>query len=50
MVYAVDQWTKGTLMGTPQPVGKEALKVAPPDVLDVVYKKLRDGTYKHFVD
>ena len=50
MVYAVDQWTKGILKGKPQPKGEEALKVAPPDVLEVVYKKLRDGTYKHFVD
>ncbi|MDP2900850.1 MAG: formyltransferase family protein [Candidatus Bathyarchaeota archaeon] len=50
MVYAVGQWTKGTLKGTPQPAGQEALRVAPPDVLDIVYKKLRDGTYKHFVD
>jgi len=50
MVYAVDQWTKGTLKATSQPAGQEALRVAPPDVLEVVYKKLRDGTYKHFVD
>ncbi len=50
MVYAVDQWMKGTLKATSQPVGQEALRVAPPDVLDVVYKKLRDGTYKYFVD
>lgn len=50
MVYAVDQWRKGTLKGTPQPAGREALRVAPPDILDMVYRKLRDGTYKHFVD
>ncbi len=50
MVYAVGQWTRGTLKGTPQPAGREALKVAPPDVLEVVYRKLRDGTYRHFVD
>jgi methionyl-tRNA formyltransferase len=50
MVYAVDQWTRGTLKGVPQPVGREALRIAPPDVLEVVYKKLREGTYKHFVD
>ena len=50
MVYAVDQWTKGTLKGTPQLAGQEALRVAPPDVLEIVYKKLRDGTYKHFID
>lgn len=50
MVYAVDQWKKGTLKGVPQPTGQDALKVAPPDVLDIVYRKLREGTYKHFVD
>ena len=50
MVYAVDQWKKGTLKGVPQPMGQDALKVAPPDVLDIVYRKLREGTYKHFVD
>jgi methionyl-tRNA formyltransferase len=50
MVYAVGQWKRGTLKGVPQPVGQEALRVAPPDVLDAVYKKLKDGTYKHFVD
>lgn len=50
MTEAVDAWTKGKLKGTPQPVGKEALRVAPPDVLEVVYRKLRDGTYKHFIN
>jgi hypothetical protein len=35
-----------TLQG-PRP---EALKVAPPEILDIVYRKLREGTYKHFVD
>jgi len=50
MVYAVDQWTKGILKGTPQAAGSKALKVPPPDVMEVVYRKLRDGTYRHFVD
>jgi len=50
MVYAVDQWVKGTLKGTPQPTGQEALRVAPPDVLEIVDRKLTDRTYKHFVD
>ena len=50
MVYTVDQWKKRTLKGVPQPTGQDALKVAPPDVLDIVYRKLKEGTYKHFVD
>ncbi len=50
MVYAVGEWKKGALKATPQPKGEEALKVAPPDVLDVVNKKLREHTYAHFVD
>jgi len=50
MTEAVDAWRKGTLRMTPQGPGLEALKVAPPEILDVVYRKLREGTYKHFVD
>jgi len=50
MTEAVESWTKGLLKGISQPVGKEALKVAPANILEVVYKKLQDGTYKHFID
>jgi methionyl-tRNA formyltransferase len=50
MVYAVDQWTRGTLKGVPQSTGNEALKVAPPDVLEIVYKKLKDETYRNYVN
>ncbi len=50
MVYAVREWTKGTLNGIPQPAGQEALKVAPPNVLEVVHRKLGEHTYTHFVD
>jgi len=50
MTEAVDAWWKGTLRMTPQGPGPEALKVAPPQILEAVYNKLREGTYKHFVD
>jgi len=50
MTEAVDAWSKGALKTIPQGPGTNALKVAPPKVLEVVYRKLREGTYKHFVD
>jgi methionyl-tRNA formyltransferase len=50
MTEAVSAWSRGELKGVPQTLGQKALRVAPPDVLEVVYRKLQDGTYKHFVD
>jgi methionyl-tRNA formyltransferase len=50
MAEAVDAWNRGALKTTPQGPGSDALKVAPPEVLEVVHRKLREGTYKHFVD
>jgi hypothetical protein len=35
---------------TLQGPGPEALKVAPPEILEVVYRNLREDTYKHFAD
>jgi methionyl-tRNA formyltransferase len=51
MTEAVGMWKRGEITRTPQ--GESQLptfKVAPPEVLDVVYKKLAEGTYRHFVD
>jgi methionyl-tRNA formyltransferase len=51
MTEAVTMWEKDEMTRTPQ--GESALptfKVAPPEVLEVVYRKLAEGTYKHFVD
>lgn len=51
MTEAVTMWKKGEMTRTPQ--GESALstfKVAPPEVLEVVYRKLAEGTYRHFVD
>jgi len=51
MSEAVGLWKEGRFVRTPQ--GESELptfKVAPPKVLDVVYRKLREGTYRHFVN
>ena len=51
MTEAVTMWKRGEMTRTPQ--GESALptfKVAPPEVLEVVYRKLAEGTYRHFVD
>lgn len=51
MTEAVGMWKRGEMTRTPQ--GESELptfKVAPPEVLEVVYRKLAEGTYGHFVD
>jgi len=51
MTEAVTMWRRGEVSRTPQgESGLPTFKVAPPEVLDVVYRKLAEGTYKHFVD
>lgn len=51
MTEAVGMWLKGDITRTPQgESGLPTFKVAPPEVLDVVYRKLAEGTYRHFVD
>jgi methionyl-tRNA formyltransferase len=51
MTEAVDIWRRGEITRTPQgESGLPTFKVAPPEVLDVVYRKLAEGTYRHFVD
>jgi len=51
MTEAVTMWRKDEITRTSQ--GESELptfKVAPPEVLEVVYRKLAEGTYRHFVD
>lgn len=44
----VGQWKEETLSRVPQDSSKfPTFKVAPQDVLEVVYKKLAGGNYKH---
>ncbi len=51
MTEAVTMWRKGEVTRMPQGEGAlPTFKVAPPEVLEVVYGKLADGTYRHFVD
>lgn len=50
MAEAVKSWSEGRLTATPQGEGRPALRNAPPEVLEVVYRKLAEGTYRHFVD
>ena len=51
MTEAVGMWRKGDITRTSQGEnGLPTFKVAPPEVLDVVYRKLAEGTYRHFVD
>ncbi|MBN2336880.1 hypothetical protein JXL21_15095 [Candidatus Bathyarchaeota archaeon] len=51
MTEAVTMWKNDALTRTPQ--GESELptfKVAPPEVLEVVRRKLAEGTYRHFAD
>ena len=51
MTEVVTMWRKDEITRTSQ--GESELptfKVAPPEVLEVVYRKLAEGTYRHFVD
>ncbi len=51
MTEAVGMWLKDEITRKPQ--GESELptfKVAPPEVLDAVYRKLAESTYRHFVD
>jgi len=51
MTEAVTAWKKGELTRTPQ--GESALptfKVPPKEIMEVVFKKLENHTYKHYVD
>jgi len=51
MTEAVGMWRKGDITRTSQGEnGLPTFKVAPPEVLEVVYRKLAEGTYRHFVD
>ena len=51
MTEAVGMWRRGDIARTPQgESGLPTFKVAPPEVLDVVCRKLAEGTYRHFVD
>ena len=50
MAEAVKSWSEGRLTATPQGEGRPALRNAPPEVLEMVYRKLAEGTYRHFVD
>jgi len=51
MTEAVTMWRRGDITRTPQgESGLPTFKVAPPEVLDVVYRKLAEGTYRNFVD
>jgi methionyl-tRNA formyltransferase len=51
MTEAVGMWRRGAITRTPQgESGLPTFKVAPPEVLEVVYRKLAEGTYRHFVD
>ncbi|MBD3207365.1 hypothetical protein GF319_13620 [Candidatus Bathyarchaeota archaeon] len=49
MVEAVTMWKEGSISRTPQGDSEfPTFRVAPPEVLEVVHKKLRDRFYKHF--
>jgi methionyl-tRNA formyltransferase len=51
MTEAVTAWKKGELTRTPQGDSNlPTFKVPPDEVMEVVFKKLRDQTYKHYVD
>ena len=51
MTEAVTAWKNNSLVRTPQGESKyPTFKVPPPEVMEVVYQKLRDQTYKHYAD
>ena len=51
MTEAVTAWKNNSLVRTPQGESKyPTFRVPPADVMEVVYQKLRDQTYKHYVD
>jgi len=49
MVEAVTMWKEGSITRTPQGESEfPTFRVAPPEVLEVVHKKLDEEVYKHF--
>lgn len=49
MVEAVTMWKEGTITRIPQNKSEyPTFRVPPQEILEIVYKKLREGTYKHF--
>ena len=51
MTEAVTSWKNNSLVRTLQGESKyPTFRVPPADVMEVVYQKLRDQTYKHYVD
>ena len=51
MTEAVSAWTKGELVRTPQGESKHpTFRVPSDEIMEVMYQKLRDQTYKHYVD
>ncbi len=51
MTEAVTAWKNNSLARTPQGESEyPTFKVPPPEVMEVVFQKLRDQTYKHYVD
>lgn len=49
MVEAVSMWKEGSIVRKPQVKSEfPTFRVPPREVLEVVYKKLEEGTYKHF--
>jgi methionyl-tRNA formyltransferase len=50
MTEAIASWSGGSLKATPQGKGRPAFRNAPPEVLEVVHRKLVEGTYRHLVD
>jgi len=51
MVEAVTMWKEGSIVREPQGSSEfPTFRVPPREVLQVVYKKLGEGTYKHFTE
>jgi hypothetical protein len=51
MTEAVSAWRKGELERTPQGESDHpTFRVPSDEVMELVFQKLRDHTYKHYVD
>lgn len=51
MTEAVTMWKNNAITRTPQGKGElPTFKVPSDDIMEIVYQKLRDQTYKHYVD